>query len=166
MKKIISNLDYNIMKNKVSPLDEGVVQLKPKRTRKTKHTFKLSDIKKVDVKQTGFTTKQQSIKFLTNILDKNYTDFKTKDELITYIKTKKDNLDKHLDVSGYGKKKRMTKKEMTFFKNVKELDTKLTKYEERRPKNIILPQKLNGVLPLPRKTEKYINMMHNTNTAN
>ncbi len=58
MKKIISNLDYNIMKNKVSPLDEGVVLLKPKRTRKTKHTFKLSDIKKGDVKQTGFTTKQ------------------------------------------------------------------------------------------------------------
>jgi hypothetical protein len=71
MKKIISNLDYNIMKNKVSPLDEGVVALKPKRTRKTKHTFKLSDIKKGDVKQTGFTTKKQSINFLTNILDKN-----------------------------------------------------------------------------------------------
>jgi hypothetical protein len=134
MKKIISNLDYNIMKNKISPLDEGVVALKPKRTRKTKHTFKLSDIKKGDVKQTGFTTKQQSLKFLTNILDKKYTDFKTKDELITYIKIKKDNLDKHLDVSGYGKKKRMTKKEMTFFKNVKELESKLTKYEERRPK--------------------------------
>ena len=46
MKKIISNLDYNIMKNKVSPLDEGVVPLKPKHTRRTKHTFKLSDIKK------------------------------------------------------------------------------------------------------------------------
>ncbi len=38
MKKIISNLDYNIMKNKISPLDEGIETLKPKRTRKTKST--------------------------------------------------------------------------------------------------------------------------------
>ena len=134
MKNKISILDYNIMKNQISPLDEGIEPLKPKRTRRTKHTFKLSDIKKGDVKQTGFTTKQQSIKFLNDILDKKYTDFKTKDELITYIKTKKDYLNKHLDVSGYGKKKRTTKKEMTFFKNVKALDSKLTKYEEGRPK--------------------------------
>ncbi len=35
---------------------------------------------------------------------------------------------------GYGKKKRMTKKEMTFFKNVKDSDTKLTNYEKGRPK--------------------------------
>ena len=51
MEKIISNLDYNIMKNQKSPLDEGTEPLKPKRTRKAKHTFKLSDIKKVDVNQ-------------------------------------------------------------------------------------------------------------------
>ena len=89
MKKIISNLNYNIMKNKNSPLDEGVEPLKHKRTRKAKHTFKLSDIKKVDVKSTGFTTKQQSIKFLNDILDKKYTDFKTKEELINYTKTEK-----------------------------------------------------------------------------
>ncbi len=50
------------MKNKNSPLDEGTESLKVKRTRTAKHTFKLSDIKKVDVKSTGFTTKQQSIK--------------------------------------------------------------------------------------------------------
>ena len=88
MKNKISILDYNIMKNKISPLDEGIEPLnKPKQTRRTKHTFKLSDIKKGDVKQTGFTTKQQSIKFLTDILDKKYTDFKTKDELLTYIKS-------------------------------------------------------------------------------
>ncbi len=89
MKKIISNLDYNIMKNKLSPLDEGIETLKPKRTRKTKHTFKLNDIKKEDIKNTGFTTKKQALKFLTNILDKKYLDFKTKDELINYIKQKK-----------------------------------------------------------------------------
>ncbi len=35
---------------------------------------------------------------------KIYTDFKTKDELINYIKTKKENLDKHLDTSGYAKR--------------------------------------------------------------
>jgi hypothetical protein len=110
MKKIISNLDYNIMQNKISPLDEGIETLKPKRTRKTKHTFKLSDsdIKKEDVKSTGFTTKKQALKFLTNILDKQYLDFKTKDELTNHIKTKKDKLGEHFDfnISGYGKKKR------------------------------------------------------------
>jgi hypothetical protein len=42
------------MKNKISPLDGGVAPLKPKRTRKTKHTLKLSDIKKVDVKINWF----------------------------------------------------------------------------------------------------------------
>ena len=93
MKNKISILDYNIMKNQISPLDEGIEPLnKPKRTRRTKHTFKLSDIKKVDIKSTGFTTKQQSIKFLNDILDKKYTDFKTKDELINYIKQKKKTL--------------------------------------------------------------------------
>ncbi len=35
MKKLFSNLNYNIMKNKNSPLDEGVEPLKPKRTRKS-----------------------------------------------------------------------------------------------------------------------------------
>ena len=79
MKNKISILDYNIMKNKISPLDEGIEPLnKPKRTRRTKHTFKLSDIKKEDVKQTGFTTKQQSIKFLNDILDKNILILKLK----------------------------------------------------------------------------------------
>jgi hypothetical protein len=89
MKNKISILDYKFMKNQKSPLDEGIEPLKPKRTRKAKHTFKLSDIKKVDVKSTGFTTIQQSIKFLNEILDKKCTDFKTKDELLTYVKTKK-----------------------------------------------------------------------------
>ena len=45
MKNKNSILDYNIMKNKISPLGEGVESLKPKRTRRTKHTFKLSDLK-------------------------------------------------------------------------------------------------------------------------
>ena len=50
--------------NNDSPLDQGLPSSpKPKRGKKTKHTFKLSDIKKADVKNTGFTTKQQSIKF-------------------------------------------------------------------------------------------------------
>ena len=35
-----------MMKNQISPLDEGIEPLKPKRTRKVKYTFKLSDIKK------------------------------------------------------------------------------------------------------------------------
>ena len=87
-KKLISNIKY--MNN--NPLDEGVeVTSKPKRFRRTKHTYKLSDIKKEDVKSTGFTTKKQALKFLTNVLDKKYLDFKTKDELINYIKTKKTN---------------------------------------------------------------------------
>jgi hypothetical protein len=135
MKKIISNLDYNIMKNKteISPLDEGVEVLsKPKRVRRTKHTFKLSDIKKEDVKSTGFTTKQQALKFLTNILDKKYMDFKSKDDLVNYIKTKKDNLEKHLDLSGFGRKKRITKKGKAFIKEAKDLESKLKKYEERK----------------------------------
>ena len=89
------------MKNNISPLDEGIEQApKAKRTRATKHTFKLSDIKKQDVKDTGFTTKQQAFKFL-EALDKKYTDFKTKDELVDYIKSKKDKL--NLDFSKFGK---------------------------------------------------------------
>jgi hypothetical protein len=51
MKNKISILDYNIMKNQKSPLDEGTEPLKPKRTRKAKHTFKLSDIKKLMLNQ-------------------------------------------------------------------------------------------------------------------
>ena len=67
-KKLISNIKY--MNN--NPLDYGVEVLsKPKRFRRAKHTFKLSDIKREDVKSTGFTTKKQALKFLTNILDKN-----------------------------------------------------------------------------------------------
>ena len=62
--------------NNNSPLDQGLQ--KHKRIRKTKHNFKLSDIKKEDVKNTGFTTKQQSIKFLNDVLDKQYTDLKPK----------------------------------------------------------------------------------------
>ena len=85
-KKLFSHFKYNNMKNNISPLDEGIEQApKAKRTRATKHTFKLSDIKKQDVKDTGFTTKQQAFKFL-EALDKKYTDFKTKDELVNYIK--------------------------------------------------------------------------------
>ena len=68
------------MKNNISPLDEGIEQApKAKKTRAPKHTFKLGDIKKQDVKETGFTTKQQALKFL-NALDQQHTDFKTKDE--------------------------------------------------------------------------------------
>ena len=105
--------------NNNSPLDQGLPSNpKPKRVRKTKHTFKLSDIKKADVKNTGFTTKQQSIKFLNDVLDMQYTDFKAKDELINYIKTKKDKLNNYTDLSGHGKKKRMTKKGKDFLKNV------------------------------------------------
>ncbi len=57
-------------------------------------------------------------------------DFKTKDDLVNYIKTKKDNLEKHLDLSGFGRKKRITKKGKTFIKEAKELESKLKKYEE------------------------------------
>ena len=97
--------------NNNSPLDHGIEETtpKPKRVRKTKYTFKLSDIKKADVKNTGFTTKQQSIKFFNVVLSKQYTDFKTKDELTNYIKIKRDKLNKYIDLSGYAKKKRMTK---------------------------------------------------------
>ena len=155
MKKIISNLNYNIMKNTNSPLDEGVEPLKRKRTRKAKHTFKLSDIKKVDVKSTGFTTKQQSIEFLNDILDKKYTDFKTKEELINYIKTKKENLDKHLDTSGYyKKKKRITNKEKTFLNNVKKFESKLTKYEEGKPKRYHITAEIKRGITFTKKNGK------------
>ena len=56
------------------------------------------------------------------ILDKNYTDFKTKDELINFIKTKKDKL--NIDLSGYGKKKRMTKKAKQYLNNAKQIEEK------------------------------------------
>ena len=106
-KKLISNIQYNNMNNNISPLDAGVQQVqKAKRTRRTKHTFKLGDIKKDDVKATGFTTKQQALKFL-NALDKKYTDFKTKDELVDYVKSKKDKLD--LDFSKWGKNRKIKK---------------------------------------------------------
>jgi hypothetical protein len=65
------------------------------------------------------------------------------------------------------KEKHITKKEKTFFKNAKDLVTKLTKYEERRPPpNIILSQKLNGVLPLLNQTVIYLYMIHRTNPEN
>ena len=121
--------------NNNSPLDQGLPSNpKPKRVRKTKHNFKLSDIKKADVKNTGFTTKQQSIKFLNDVLDKQYTFFKTKDELINYVKIKRDKLNKYIDLSDYGKKKMMTKKGKDFLKNVQYIETKLYKYDERKPK--------------------------------
>ena len=114
--------------NNNSPLDQGLQ--KHKRIRKTKHNFKLSDIKKADAKNTGFTTKQQSIKFLNDVLNKQFTDFKTKDELINYIKIKRDKINKYIDLSDYGKKKRMTKKGKDSLKNVQDIETKLNKYDE------------------------------------
>ena len=51
MKKIISNLNYNIMKNQKSPLDEGTEPLKPKRTRKTKHKLNYQILKKLILNQ-------------------------------------------------------------------------------------------------------------------
>ena len=81
-KKLFSKFKYINMKNNISPLDEGIEQApKAKKPRAPKHTFKLGDIKKNDVRETGFTTKQQALNFL-NALDKQHTDFKTKDELI------------------------------------------------------------------------------------
>ena len=51
---------------------------------------------------------------MSDILDKKYTDFKTKDELINFIKTKKDKL--NIDLSGYEKKETDDKECKTIFK--------------------------------------------------
>ena len=116
------------MKNNISPLDEGITQqTKTKTVRRTKHTFELGDIKKDDVKATGFTTKQQALKNL-NALDKKYTDFKTKDDLVDYVKSKKDKLD--LDLSKWGKNRKI-KKTKNFMKLVQQFEGKLAKYDER-----------------------------------
>ena len=78
----------------------------------------------------------------------------------------KDNLNKHLDLSEYGKKKRTTKKEMTFFKNVKALDSKLTKYEEGRPKKYHITAEIKRGITFTKANGKKYNMMHNINTEN
>ena len=127
--KLFSLFKYNM--KSISPLDEGIQQAQ--KVRRTKHAFKLGDIKKADVKGTGFTTKKQTLTFLSDILDKKYTDFKTKDELLNYIKNKREKLE--LDLSHYGKKKPMTKKAKNYLKNVEGIENLFKKYDEKRKPN-------------------------------
>ena len=61
--KLFSLFKYNM--KSISPLDEGIQQAQ--KVRRTKHAFKLGDIKKADVKGTGFTTKKQTLTFLSDI---------------------------------------------------------------------------------------------------
>ena len=158
-KKLISNIQYNNMNNNISPLDAGVQQVqKAKRTRRTKHTFKLGDIKKDDVKATGFTTKQQALKFL-NALDKKYTDFKTKDELVDYVKSKKDKLD--LDFSKWGKNRKI-KKTKNFMKLVQQFEGKLAKYDERKPKKFHITAEIKRGITFTSKKGKVTKYGSNT----
>ena len=48
----------------------------------------------------------------------------------------------------------MTKKETSFFKNVKELDSKLTKYEERRPKKYHITAEIKRGITFTKKNGK------------
>ena len=150
-KKLFSKFKYN-MKNNISPLDEGIEQApKAKRTRAPKHTFKLGDIKKQDVKETGFTTKQQAFKFL-DALDKKYTDFKTKDELVDFIKSKKDKL--NLDFSKFGKSWKSTKTNRQFKVNFKDIENKLDKYDARKPKKYHITAEINRGITFTSKKGK------------
>ena len=150
-KKLFSKFKYN-MKNNISPLDEGIEQAPhAKRTRAPKHTFKLGDIKKQDVKETGFTTKQQAFKFL-DALDKKYTDFKTKDELVDYIKSKKDKL--NLDFSKFGKSWKSTKTNRQFKVNFKDIENKLDKYDARKPKKYHITAEINRGITFTSKKGK------------
>ena len=145
--KLISNYNYTMNK---SPLDEGIMDIpKPKRVRRTKHTFKLTDIKKADVKNSGFATKKQAFKFMTDVLDKKYTDFKTKDELINYIQSKKDKLNKHIDLSDYGRKGRTTKKGKQYSNNTKLIEEKLNKHDQ--PKKIHITAEIKRSIKFTKK---------------
>ena len=151
-KKLFSKFKYINMKNNISPLDEGIEQApKAKETRAPKHTFKLGDIKQNDVKETGFTTKQQALKFL-NALDKQHTDFKTKDELIDYIKSKKDKL--NLDFSKFGKKWKSTKTNRQFKVNFKNIEDKLNKYDARKPQKYHITAEIKRGITFTKKNGK------------
>ncbi len=63
-------------------------------------------------------------------------------------------------------KRNVLPKRRDIFYNVKELDSKLKNTKKEGRKNIILLQKLKGVLPLLRQTVKYINMNHSINIEN
>ena len=84
---------------------------------------------------------------MSDILDKKYTDFKTKDELINFIKTKKDKL--NIDLSGYGKKKRMTKKAKQYLNNVKLIEDKINKHDS--PKKIHITAEIKRSITFTKK---------------
>ena len=86
---------------------------------------------------------------------KNITYFKTKDELINFIKTKKDKL--NIDLSGYGKMKRITKNAKQYLNNAKLIEDKINIHDV--PKNYHITAEIKRSIIFTKKMVKYINII-------